>query len=486
MQSSIKSLVSPLRKHFVLVGGVCLLAGVAFLTTGFLNHEEAKEQRPQKTVRVVKQSFSLQVTERGVVRPARVRAVKSSLSGNMSKLVWMVDEGERITKGQIIARFDTKPFMDILEKAEQELRDARAQLIVSTKSLELQKEEESSKIEAAKRDLEIATIEADDLKNGSGPLKRRQLEQKVKQAERSHGVAAGELEDFRKLLDKGHVTLREFEVAQGTLLTAREELDISRAGLVNFEKYEWPRILREAEVIKGAADAKLARVQRTSEITIQKFSSEMEKGRRDQVTKEKLLAKAQKDVAACDIYSPTDGILLYTRVPAMGNPRPIQIGDSVWVGQTFMEIPDTRELVIEIDVREIDVAKLKPGMQGKIELDAFPGRIFGGELVSVDALAKKDDNESVNRFHCRIKLLESPDEIHVGMSATVKITYKELEDVAVVPPNALIYKEGKSMVKKVTDGADELTEIKVGGSGIQWVEVTDGLTVGDSVVVESL
>ncbi len=475
-----------LRRHAALSSGIFLVFLLALVTSGALFFYGSGEKEKQKIVVVSKQSFQLRVTERGVVRPARVLSIKSMISGSQSKLVWMIDEGEAITKGQIVARFDTKPFMDNLEKAEQHLTDARAQFIAATKSIELQKEDENSKLEAAKRELEIATIQANDLKNGAGPLKRQQFEQKVRQAKRAYDLAANELDDLRPLLDKGHVTLREFEKGEDSRISSEEALEIARAELVNFGKYEWPRILREAEVIEDAARVNLSRVLRTTQITLQKFASEVEKARRDQITKEKLLRKAQKDVAACDIYSPADGILLYAFIPAMNSRRKIQIGDSVWVGQTFLEVPDTRELVVEINVREIDVAKLKTGMKAEIELDAFPGHIFPGELMAIDALARKEEGESVRRFFSRIKLLELSSGIHVGMSANVKIIYKELNEVPAIPPSCIVYSDGKPMVKKAVGDGYNLIDVKLGGSGIQWVQVEEGLNEGDYIVIESL
>lgn len=475
-----------LRRNALLSAGLLLFVFLASATSLFLLMKDPVDEVKKKIISVSRQSFNLQVTERGVIRPAQVLSIKSRLSGNQSKLVWLVDEGEVISKGQLIARFDTKPFMDKMEKAEQQMTDARAQLAVAIKSIELQKEEENSKIEAAKRDLEIKNIQANELKNGAGPLKRQQLEQKVAKSLRTQAIANSELEDIRPLLEKGHVTLREFAKGEDNLIAAAESLTIARAELHNFEKYEWPRILREAEVIEEGARMDLSRVIRTAELIIQKFTSELEKARRDKIVKEKLLTKAKKDVTVCDVYSPADGILLYALIPSVSSKRKIQIGDSIWVGQTFLEVPDTRELVVEINVREIDVAKLKVGMMAEVVLDAFPGQIFPGELVAVDALAQKKKDEGVRRFFSRIKLLETSSRIHIGMSANVKITYLELQDVPVIPVSAIVYKSGMATITQMVDGQKKQVKVKLGGSGIQWAQVIEGVEEGDRIVVENL
>jgi HlyD family secretion protein len=435
---------------------------------------------------VGRQSFRLLVTERGIVRPARITPIKSQISGNQGKLIWVIDEGMQINKGLLVARFDTKPLMDILQKAEQQLADAEAQLEVSLKSLELLKEAGKSKKEASQRKLELAGIKANDLKNGSGPLKRQQLEQVVKKAVRTYAVKTKELEDIKPLQEKGHVTMREYERAENERITAQEALVLARAELTNFDKYEWPRILREAEVITDAAEIDLARVQRTAELEQQQQLSKVEKYRRDLAIKKKELKKAKKEVAACDVYSPADGILLYSLLPRQNKKRKIQLGDSIWNGQTFLEVPDTSDLVVEINIREIDVAKLTPGMPAEIILDAYPEQIFSGTLLTIDSLAQKDaENSSIRRFFAKIRILETTQAVHVGMSASVKIIYKELQDILAIPAGAVTYQNGRTVVKKLTPAGGVITEVKLGDSGIKWVQLLAGLSEGDRIITNA-
>ena len=141
---------------------------------------------PTMTVPIERQTFNLQVTERGIVRPAKVVPIKSQISSNKAQIVWLHPEGQHVNKGVIVARFDTKPFLDKLLKAEQKLVDAKARLNAANKALQLQQEEEAGKLEAVQNKLEIARIKANDLKQGTGKLRRKKLIQKQQQAERTY------------------------------------------------------------------------------------------------------------------------------------------------------------------------------------------------------------------------------------------------------------------------------------------------------------
>lgn len=431
--------------------------------------------------------ISAQITDRGVVRPARIAPISSAISSNQAKIVWLIDEGSKVVTGDVVAQFDTKPFNDSRHKAEQLYADARATYKASQKLLALQEEEEKGKIEEAQRKVEIAEIKAKNIINGSGPLKRKVLVQKLHQAKRLLAISRNELDDLETLLEKGHVSIREKDKVKDQVTTAEEQLTVARTELVNFDTYGWPQMVREAELFVSAAKSDLERVKRTAELLIQNRIAEVEKNRRKQATKLLALNRARQDIANCTISSPAGGIVLYSELPKENGRRKIQIGDSVWVGQTFMEIPDTTELIAQIRVREVDVAKLEVGMGAEIEVDAFPGRIFEGSVSSIASLAEEDKNNiGINRFPTRIMFIGSTENIHVGMSVTTKIKYKNVKNALVVPVSAIVYPNGSPVVYKVMGDTEIVTPVTIGIQNHFLAEVVAGLKAGDTIVKEPL
>ena len=471
-------------RHKGLFIGLLLLFLAAWLSlrimSGF-SGETAMD--PGDTVVVGRGSFSLKVIERGVVKPARISPISSQISSNQAKLVWMVPEGTHVEKGMLVARFDTKPFMDSLEKAEQAYSDAQATLVASEKLLTLQEEEEAGKVEEAERKLEIARIDAENTRKGSGPLKRKILEQKVSQAERSLEIQQSELDDLNVLLEKGHISSRERDKVVDKVDAAKEQLTVANAELESFDRYVWPQMVREAELLISGAESSLDRVRRTAEILVATRKSEVEKNRRNIASKLNTLNQAREDIVHCDLYAPTDGILLYAELPREGKRRKVQIGDSVWVGQTFLEVPDTTELVAEIFVREVDVANIRTGMRTVIEVDAFPGQTFTGEVERIDSLAQDDSGMgNARQFRTRRRITGRAESVFVGMSVTAKIIFKEVKDVLVVPISSIAYRGEKTFVRK-NDGKTFIPiEVRTGARGELVVEILDGLMDGDVVL----
>jgi RND family efflux transporter MFP subunit len=467
-----------------------LSAGVITLSVATISYYLAADLPngavSQKRFEVQPIDFDLTIVERGVIRPAKVEPIKSKISSNQAQTVWVYGEGKSVNKGFIVARFDTKPFMDKLQKAQQDLADAEASLLAAEKALELQDEQETSKIEAAKRKLEIAQIKAQDLKEGSGRLKRRKLVQAMEQAERSASMAAAELDDFEALLQKGHVSQRERDKIADQRRTAKDALDMAQAELKNFDRFEWPRLLREAQLIVEAEKTDQERVKRTAELEIQRRQGDVVKFQRAVNAAKRARNLASQDVENCDVRAPIDGTLLYVELPKEGGRRKLQIGDAIWFGQTFMEIPDTRDMIVEFSVREVDIVKLRLGMKVSIKVDALSKQRFAGALIAIDTLAETDQRNSLSEFRATARFDTLPETLHVGMSANVEIPYQQYHSTLAVPLRAITYVDGQAQVSVVSpDGGIAKRVLDLGGMSAQWVEVRRGLAAGESLLLDA-
>lgn len=467
---------------FAVVGvGIVVLAGGA---AGVLSSRGATSIVASDTVMIQRGTIVLDVRERGLVRPARVVPIQSRISSNQPRVLWLHDEGVWVNKGLVVARFDSKPFQDVLDRTEQELADAHARLAVAQKALEVQREETAVRVERVQRDLEIARIRAEDLRHGTGHLERQRLLQAVEQAARQERLARQELEDFEMLLTRGFVSQRERDTVADRLLVAEERLLINRQQLENHDRFERPRKLREAEVIVETALAELERVENTAAVEVRGREEEIVRQRRAVAQAQRAVERARQDVAQCDVHAPVDGPLLYRELPRSDGRRKIQIGDEVWQGQTFMEIPDTSALAVEASVREVDVTKLAGGMPAEVRLDALSGQVFPGFVESVNPVAEADpSNPHLRRFRVRVRLETVEPGVQVGMSAEVRIVHRRVEDVLVAPLNALTYRAEGPMMRVMRNQAAHWAPVQIGAIGDDLVEIVGGIAEGAVVAL---
>ncbi len=459
------------------------------LTGGILYFGNVLRETPAQepvSVKVLRDDLVLKIFERGLVAPARVVPVQSTISSNQALLVWLLDEGTAVTKNQLIARFDTKPFVDKLERLEQERIDLDATITALEKAVAMKKASLQGQVDAARRRLEIATINQDDLLNGSGPLRLRSLEKNIVQAERNLAILTTTLDDMDMLLVKGHVSRRERDRTANDVATAREALELATAELENFTRYEWPRLQHEARLGINAANEELAKEKLTLTLETQRLEGELVKLSRDLTAATERRNEARREVAACEIRAPIAGTLLYRDIPRNDGRRKVQIGDAIWFGQSFMEIPDTSEMVIDLHIREIDVAKIHQGTNAVIALDALPGYQFSGRVEFIDALARDDDNQGIRTFRTRILLDDTTQRIYPGMSASVQILYDHLEQVLLLPLDALTYHADKITARLDDHGTHRDIVVEVEHTGSGKAVITSGLNEGDQVLMKGL
>ena len=136
------------------------------------------------------------------------------------------------------------------------------------------------------------------------------------------------------------------------------------------------------------------------------------------------IQRQEVDLADRSIKSPADGRIVMTFV---------RKGEHVAPGQRIAMFHDPSEIWVQANVKETAVGKLKPGMKADVRIDAYPGRVFKGEIHRIGQAATSkfallpDPNPSGNftkitqRLPVRIVLAEKDVTLRPGMMAEVDI-----------------------------------------------------------------
>lgn len=89
-----------------------------------------------------------------------------------------------------------------------------------------------------------------------------------------------------------------------------------------------------------------------------------------------LLATAELNLSYTVILAPCDG---YT------SRKDIQVGRLVQPGQTLLDVVDTAETWVTANYKETQTARIRPGAEAEIRVDAIPGTVFRGHVVSLSS-----------------------------------------------------------------------------------------------------
>ncbi|KTC68851.1 membrane-fusion protein AcrA [Legionella birminghamensis] len=187
------------------------------------------------------------------------------------------------------------------------------------------------------------------------------------------------------------------------------------------------------------------------------------------------------------LKAPETGILLYP--PKSGDDKTgrLTVGSAVKSGQAIALIGDMSGISVEIDVPEVDIDKIHPGMKATVSGVALGQEALSGELVAVNAQATANGG-ALPSFSAivEVKHLSKAQQalIKVGMSASIELSTEE-ERHLLIPIAAVSQDNGRSMVNlRQADGTISRQPIATGASQVDKVSVVAGLKEGDVIVYD--
>ncbi len=158
--------------------------------------------------------------------------------------------------------------------------------------------------------------------------------------------------------------------------------------------------------------------------------------------------------------------------------RSIKAGNFVQINTPIFHIVDNSSLEATLNVPEREISTLKAGQPVQLTADALPGQNFTGV---VDRIAPVVDSGS-GTFRVVCSFSGAGSALQPGMFGRMKIDYDKRADALVVPRAALLEDEGEPAVFAVRAGKAARVAVKTGYMDGEWVEIRQGLKLGDGVV----
>jgi RND family efflux transporter MFP subunit len=159
--------------------------------------------------------------------------------------------------------------------------------------------------------------------------------------------------------------------------------------------------------------------------------------------------------------------------------RLVTVGQYVKVQTPVMVIVDADPLRVRLQVPEKVAAFVAVGQPVSVRVEAYPDRVFEGKISrinpSVDAQTRSFEVEA---------LLDNHDgALKPGFFAKASVVSSRVDKALVVPGDALRYRYGVYKVFTVASRTLKEKEVKLGEREGNDVEISDGLSAGDSVAV---
>jgi HlyD family secretion protein len=290
----------------------------------------------------------------------------------------MVDEGDPVTKGMVIARLDRDQLLRQQERERAALAAAQMQLAQAETAVNWQQQTLHADLEQRRADLRAYEAQYEQLKNGSRPQEIQDAKAAVEAAQAVYDRARNDWERAQALFKNDDISRAQydqyrtqFDSAQAALKQAQQRADLVLIG-PRQEQIEAAR----AQVERARAALKMAEA---NELELKRRNQEVS-ARRAEIERERaqvaLIDSQLEDTVA---VSPIEGVVLV---------KAADVGEVLAPGTTVVTIGDVDHPWLRGYIGERDLGRVKLGTKAKITSDSYPGKAYWGRVSFISSEAE--------------------------------------------------------------------------------------------------
>lgn len=201
------------------------------------------------------------------------------------------------------------------------------------------------------------------------------------------------------------------------------------------------------------------------------------------VTVRNLYVAVGTDVKAGDkLMRLSNGQTLTADFDGRVNQLPVAEGDEVGNGDTLTQIVDFTHMKVSVRVDEYDISDVKAGDACRVTTTATENT-FESVIDNINYVSSSTGSVA---YYTAIAYVDVQEGVYPGMQVTVTIPKEEAANVVILKEDALSfdYTNQAYVYQKDETGALQQVFVKTGVSNGNYVEITEGLTSGDTVFVE--
>lgn len=175
--------------------------------------------------------------------------------------------------------------------------------------------------------------------------------------------------------------------------------------------------------------------------------------------------EASDNLAKTTIYAPVDGVV--SKLSIEKGER--VLGTQQFAGTEIMTISDLSKMDVNVDVNENDINRINIGNNAQIEVDAFQGKKFSGEVIEIGSSANVvgTNADQVTNFTVKVRITaqsymdilrknaENHSPFRPGLTATVDINTNHVKALSVPIQSVTTREDKKKDAAPKKDGDDD-------------------------------
>lgn len=435
---------------------------------------------------VQRMDFDLTITASGDLEAAEQVEIKSRVNGRPA-ILEIVEEGSRVTAGDVLVRLDTDDLVKNLEQARLQEEEARAALVGAQQTLEIETREAESKQKAAEVSLSLAELDLARWSKGDVVKRREELKLAIERARRRVERAERDYVLSQDLYERQFISLNELEDAELEKVNAADALTTAKLDAEVYEAYEYVRDKQDHESKVDQARAALQRTIAQNRNTLARLTSDLASKQKQAAIRTQQRVDLEDQLAKAVIRAPQDGLVVYASSVGSHWRRgdPIGPGRQVRFGETMVLLPDTRRMVASLLVHEAQIGQVQVDQPAAVTIDARPGRPVAGKVVS-KAVTPEDGgfwNPNLRQYKVLVGLPEGIEGLKPAMRCTGQIQVGRVTDALAVPIQAVFTEAEQRFCYLPVGPRVRRQPVTIGRASETMVQVLSGLEVGDRVLL---
>lgn len=270
-----------------------------------------------------------------------------------------------------------------------------------------------------------------------------------------------------------------------TLRNARDELINLEYTLeekqivVDQSIYEPPATQRQAKIDLEKTDRMFKQTVENYDLKMQKAEADMREVSTNLVKAQRRLDDFQKLKSQFVVMAPKSGMVNYKK-GWDGKKQGVGAQISAW-DNVVATLPNLSAMNSKTFVNEIDISKVSVGQIAEIEIDAFPGKKFSGEVFEVANMGEQLRNSNAKVFEVIIHVDGFDSILRPSMTTKNRIITKVIDSVTFIPIECVHANDSMTYVFK----GSKKVQIMPGKSNENDIVILEGLKKGDNIYLKA-
>lgn len=333
----------------------------------------------------------------------------------------LVDEGDSVKEGQLIASLEHQDLLAQKLKAEASLEAARSRIPTLLKNIELQDQSTLQEISQAEAGVEAARARLQQLQTGSRPQEIQAAQANLEQTQADLVKRKADMDRAQRLFQDKFISAQDWDSARNAYEVAvanHKKAEENYALVVEGPRKEEIEAAR-AQWEQSKASLKLAQAHR---IQLDVLKQELATSQAQVKEAASAVEVINAQIGYTQLYAPISGVVLVKNAEA---------GEFIVPGGAVITLGDIDKPWLKAYINESDLGKIKLGQKVSVNTDSYPGKVYEGKISFISSEAEFTP-KNVQTARERVKLvyrikvdLPNPhQEFKPGMPADGKIHLK--------------------------------------------------------------